>query len=364
VSRVVVAGAGMAGLCAAARLRQLGIEPVVHEKGDRAGGSMLLSSCVIWRYRSADLFREECPAGDPALQRLVVERLDAALDWLEGLGAPVVARETGNPLTVGRRFEPRGLTDVLVRAAGEPLLGRPVTGPVEGPLLLATGGYPVELARRRGLLVRSNRWSTGDGISLARARGAAFAGDEDEFYGRNMPAPPARIGEADFVRLAQLYGRHARVVDGRGVAFFRGPPSWAETDLVQATARLPGASAWYLVDDRALAQRVRGRTVAELVEAAREAGGTVADPRELPFPAPAETRAAVRVMPGVTHTVGGLRVDREARVLDSGGRPLEGLYAAGVDAGGVAGGGYASGLAQALVLGLAAAERIAADARR
>ena len=31
----------MAGLVAAARLRELGAEPVVQEKGDRVGGSML-----------------------------------------------------------------------------------------------------------------------------------------------------------------------------------------------------------------------------------------------------------------------------------------------------------------------------------
>jgi predicted oxidoreductase len=52
-------------------------------------------------------------------------------------------------------------------------------------------------------------------------------------------------------------------------------------------------------------------------------------------------------------------VDERARVLDRDGRPLDGLYAAGVDAGGVAAGGYASGLAQALVLGLTAAETVA-----
>jgi len=39
----------------------------------------------------------------------------------------------------------------------------------------------------------------------------------------------------------------------------------------------------------------------------------------------------------------------------------DGVFVAGVDAGGVATGGYASGLAQALVLGLAAAESIAAS---
>ena len=47
---LVVAGAGMAGLAAAARARELGADVTVLEKGDRAGGSMLLSSGVIWRH--------------------------------------------------------------------------------------------------------------------------------------------------------------------------------------------------------------------------------------------------------------------------------------------------------------------------
>jgi fumarate reductase flavoprotein subunit len=70
-------------------------------------------------------------------------------------------------------------------------------------------------------------------------------------------------------------------------------------------------------------------------------------------------QVAVKVAAGVTHTLGGLAVDGSARVLDHSGQPLEGLYAAGVDVGGIASGGYASGLAQALVLGLTAAESIA-----
>jgi succinate dehydrogenase/fumarate reductase flavoprotein subunit len=45
-------------------------------------------------------------------------------------------------------------------------------------------------------------------------------------------------------------------------------------------------------------------------------------------------------------------------VLGHTGTPIEGLYAAGVDAGGWSTGGYASGLAAALVFGLAAAEEI------
>src|SRR3954462_2448607 len=107
----------MAGLCAAARARELGADVVVHEKGDRPGGSMLLSSCVVWRYRTLEDFRAQCPGGDPALQQLIIDRFDDALEWLPGRCPPVVWEETGNPRTIGKRFDPRGLTEVLVRAA-------------------------------------------------------------------------------------------------------------------------------------------------------------------------------------------------------------------------------------------------------
>src|ERR671910_3592849 len=100
---VVVAGAGMAGLVAAARARELGAAPVVFEKGDRAGGSMLLSSGVVWRHRSLEEFTAECPGGDPKLQRRIVDELDDALDWLQALRGETGVRENGNPPTVGRR---------------------------------------------------------------------------------------------------------------------------------------------------------------------------------------------------------------------------------------------------------------------
>jgi succinate dehydrogenase/fumarate reductase flavoprotein subunit len=357
--RLTIAGAGMAGLCAAARARELGLEPVVHEKGDRAGGSMLLSSCVVWRFRTLELFRAECPGGDEALQRTVIEQLDEALDWLEALGAPVVARETGNPRTLGRRFDPRGLTDALLRAAGEVRLRSPF--PRAEPLVLATGGFAARFARERGLLLRANPWSEGDGLDFALACGAATTTGMDEFYGRNLPAPPARVTEDGFVPLAQLYGRLALVLDEEGREFFDGEVSWSETDLVQATASRPTRTVWYVVGEEALREQVRERTVAEMVDAARAAGGTVVDAAELPFPVPAWARVAVRVMPGVTHTIGGVRIDERARVLRADGTPVGGLYAAGADAGGIATGGYASGLATALVFGRIAAETAAAD---
>jgi predicted oxidoreductase len=96
-----------------------------------------------------------------------------------------------------------------------------------------------------------------------------------------------------------------------------------------------------------------------MIEAAREAGGTVLTARELGFELPDSYRYAVHVAAGVTHTVGGLKVDDHARVLSSNDTPIEGLFGAGVDVGGIAAGGYASGLATALVLGLTAAETAA-----
>lgn len=331
---MLIAGAGMAGLCAAARARELGLQPVVVEKGDRPGGSMLLSSCVIWRYRTFEDFRRECPGGDERLQRAIFDGFDEALEWLVSLRPEVVWEETPNPLTTGKRFDPRSLTAALVRAAGEVRLGEPLSPEAEVPLVLATGGFPVRYAREHRLLVRSNPWSEGDGFDFAHARGAETAGDLDEFYGRAMPAPPAEIGEEDYVRLSQLWDGEARFVNERGEEFFAGPPAWHESDLAQAIARQPGGTAWFVVSDD---YRDDPR-----VAALREVGGTVEE---------VDGELRLHVAAAVTHTQGGIRVDEQARV-----QGVDGLFAAGVDVGGISTGGYSSGLAQALVLGRIAAE--------
>ena len=213
---LVVAGAGMAGLVAAAHATALGARVLVFEKGDRPGGSLALSSGFVWRYRDLETFRAQCPGGDPALQALVFGRLDADLAWLESLGAPVLERETGNPLTTGVRFDVGALTALLAGRAGELRLGKPLPELPSGvPVVLATGGFQgdPELVRRYvtpeadRLWLRSNPWSTGDGLKLGLAAGAGTTGGMAEFYGRNMPAPPAEVTPSGFVALAQLYAR-------------------------------------------------------------------------------------------------------------------------------------------------------------
>jgi fumarate reductase flavoprotein subunit len=349
----------MAGLVTAARLRELGVDVAVVEKGTRAGGSMLLSSCVPWRHREWDAFRAECPAGDERPQRVVWERLDESLRWLERTtGIEPVWQDTNNPLTTGRRYDPSSLTNALVARIGPDRLSLSAGGDVDvhrhrgdiavdvhhhhDAVVLATGGFAVRVAKERGLIVRSNPWSVGDGLDYARALGAATAGDLDELYARALPAPPARVEERDYVRASQLYGGRARVTNERGEEFFPGRPAWHENDLAQAIACQPGGTAWFELD-RADADDPR-------VQTARELGGEVVE---------ANGMIRVHVGVGVTHTLGGLRADEHGRVLREDGSPIDDLYAAGVDVGGVANGGYASGLAQAIVQGLVVAETLA-----
>jgi succinate dehydrogenase/fumarate reductase flavoprotein subunit len=351
VSDVVVAGAGMAGLVAAARLTELGAAVELREKGDRAGGNMLLSSGVVWRHRDFAGFRADCAAGDEALQRLIWERVDEGIAWLEGLGAPVVARETGNPRTSGTRFDPSGTTTALLHAAQQrgrsPLLRAALSELPDRPVILATGGFAAspELLRMHvsphagDALRRCTPWSTGDGLRLGLAAGGAASAGLGEVFGRAMPA--AAIAERDFVSAAQLYAQRAEIAGSDGERFTS--TDWSENDVVQWLARRPGARGTFTVSDAALAERVRDRTIGDMVAAAESAGARVRR---------ADGRVTVDVVAGISTTLGGLAVDTAARVAD-------GVHAAGNDAGGWATGGYASGLAAALVLGLVAAESVA-----
>jgi fumarate reductase flavoprotein subunit len=358
---LVVAGAGMAGLAAAAEARRLGAEPLVLEKLDRPGGSMRLSSGVVWRHRELERFRAECPQGDERLQRLVFERLDADIGWLESLGAPVLERETGNPLTTGTRFDPARLTDALVDAAGGLAppegVGAGSAGagvrvaerlrepPPDVPLVLATGGFAAD----RDLLeehvspeaghafLRAAPGSTGDGLRIGLAAGAGTSAGLDQVYARAMPAPPARIGDEDLVRLSQLYARHADVTNERGERYET--ETWSEIDVAQWQLRQPRARAWFAVPLARLGERVRERNVGEMIDAAEAAGAPVRR---------GEEHVTVETVAGVTTTLGGLAIDEHAVAAP-------GVYACGADAGGIATGGYASGLAAALVFGRIAA---------
>jgi succinate dehydrogenase/fumarate reductase flavoprotein subunit len=348
---LVVAGAGMAGLAAAAHARELGASVLHCEAAPAPGGAMRHSSGVLWRHREWADFRRECPDGDVALQRALFERLDDDLDWLEARGARVTAPGTGNPRTVGRRFDP----DSIVTAfAGEIECSAPLgdgTGPAgralpEGvPVVLATGGFAAsrELLREHvtpeadALLLRAPPHATGDGLSFGLGGGGRLSAGMSEIYGRVMPAAP--LAPERWIIDAQLYARHATVTDEAGERYEA--RTWSEIDVVQWLARRPGARGWLVVAPDKLGERTPYGSVAEQIARAEAAGAEVRRG--------GTGTVSVHVAASVTTTLGGLAVDERCRVAD-------GVWAAGADAGGLAAGGYASGLAGALVTGRIAAE--------
>src|SRR5215212_9108911 len=430
---VVVAGGGLAGLVAALQAAELGARVTLLEKGDRLGGSFLYSSSYIWSYKDLRTFRKEAPGGDVALQRLILERLETDLGWLEGLGAPALTRATDNPLSFGARFGAERvvatLSERIVASGGRLLVGTALNGLVQDPegriegvragsgeeqraqradaVVLASGGFGGNPELVRSYIIggsgrmrlRAHPWSTGDGFLAALEAGALASAGLDEFYGRNLPAPPARFSPEEFVELSQLYGRYAVAINQSGERFADEAADWSETALTRATARQHGLRAWYLLDGEGLRGRIRDRTVEEMVETAVRVGGNVeiaacleelaqtlaargvnsvnllrtlgeynaavciggggelSPPRSEPVAAlRTPPFIAVEVAPAITHTIGGLAVDEACRVLrQTDGLPLPGLYAAGVEVGGVSVGGYSSGLASALVFGLSAA---------
>lgn len=259
--------------------------------------------------------------------------------------------------------------------------------------VLATGGYGsnpelfAELTPGRPRLV-TNAWhtATGDGILAAREAGAAIRGGEKHNYRLGMieiePGSGRGDMRRDFVSLSASVRRPDEIwVNARGERF-ADETSHDITGQERSLHDQPGHRFWLVFDEAAVAgpqaplpllwERDRLRAAAdEGVFLWRDAtlGGVAAkagiDPAGLertvaaynariaaggPDPlgrngadAPIATAPfyALALPAGVLVTFGGVDVDAQLRALDTDGRPIPGLYAAGE----VVGGGATSGVA-------------------
>lgn len=428
---LLVIGAGMAGLTAAARAAEQGARVIVVEKGADIGGSAAISGAHLWTVPDLETFAAECPTGDKVLAQRLIDGFPAAVDWVAASGAWMSA-----PLAVlgygrGHRIDIGGYLDwcrrTVEKSAGTVLTSRRVDGLIvenrrvtgareknrhgttelRAPwTLLATGGFQGDqslqdehIAPQGSLLLRANPTSTGDGLRLARAAGAAYSSHLSAYYGHLVSWPLPRFEPADFVPYTLFYSNLGVLLDVSGRRFV--DESRADHVNAQAVCRAPEARALLLFDDAAYqlatntpaaegmdkpdpftagydagAHAVTASTLDE-IEAAVTTWGFECGPlhetvtdynRQLACegtPVPGRQRyriplvdapfRAIEVRPGITMTHGGLRVDAEARVVDAEGEPIAGLLAAGADAGGLNDGGYAGGLAPATVFGLQAA---------
>jgi fumarate reductase flavoprotein subunit len=279
-----------------------------------------------------------------------------------------------------------------------------------GAIVIADGGFPAnpELFRQHigprpdRVLQRNAGTAMGDGLGMALSAGASAA-RLDRFYGHLLSrdamtnenlSPYPQIdavaaagivvgldgrrlvdeGEGGIAitnRLARLAdplcatvvcdaliwdqaGRAAQVppnpqLERAGGALYR-------ADTIEALARAAGLSRTGLVDT------VAGYNAA----IAAEAPGSLMPVRSAKIRMPTAIAEppffAIPICPAITNTMGGIAIDGDARVLDSKGSPIAGLYAAGGATGGLEGGGalgYVGGLIKASVLGLRAAEHAA-----
>lgn len=263
-------------------------------------------------------------------------------------------------------------------------------------VVLATGGFQGDralLERFMGagpaarLRIRSIPQCTGDGLRAAEALGAGLSRNMDAFYGHTMadcPIPPEMFQPG-----TPYFARDGILLNGEGKRFIDESTSLLEEANPQAACRQPGDTYTLLFDAGIMTAEGarRGsdgpvRNIDWLGIAARldfplfatddldvlfahlaAEGLPEASVREEieAYNRDAETSArqplanppyyALRCNPGITAPMGGIAIDADARVRRADGGVIEGLYAAGVDAGGVFGKTYGGFLAWAAISG-------------
>lgn len=265
-----------------------------------------------------------------------------------------------------------------------------------GAVLLATSGFGAdgELVRRylpeiAAADYHGSEFARGDALRIGTGLGAA-TGFMDAYQGH------AGLSSAARTLVTWTTVMHGAIlVDLTGRRF--GDETTGYSEFAATLAARPGSAGWLVFDERihrlsrpftdyrqvadSGAVRVAGSVAelataigvpwsplaAELAEAAAVATGERASDRfgRREFgPGLAPVFHAVRVVPALFHTQGGLRVDRHARVLRDDGSPVAGLYASGGAAAGISGHGAAgylagNGLLPALGLAYLAATHLA-----
>ena len=314
---VIVAGAGIGGLCAALRARGKGASVAIVEKAETIGGSAAASGGTIWCAKNIDEWLKVQPNGDTALGTALIDHFYTGIEWLRKQGVSLQAREdkpykfqrtiyqfTPDARTameiLGYQFQHRGGT-ILTHTSLTGLIGgngKPVTGVqttrskiTAQSVILSTGGYqanPKLRAQYFGtesdhMIVRGVPQNTGGGFQSALEAGAQPTGPLNRFYGHLLPAPPAQVGLHNFLKVKPDFSEYAILINLKGERFddeYLGDEVTCHT-LVQQ----PRATAILIFD-----QHIRDNQNAlsqwptpdnDRVENIREAGGEVLETASL-----------------------------------------------------------------------------------
>lgn len=252
---VLVVGAGVGGLTAAAALAEAGLVVGVVERGDQIGGSAALSEGYVWTTPDRESFVRQDPDGDTAMFEAMRAELEPAFNDMSASGVELGAvldsvlgygygREVDivSYMNEARRAVERADGWVLVQHQVSELLtdGERVTGAIieecatgdrarvdTRAVVLATGGFQgsKELREKHlgpwggDLLLRANPQSDGAGLALGRSVGGALTRSMDGFYGHLVPAPLDRWEPSIFTAISQYHSDHGILLDRAGHRF-------------------------------------------------------------------------------------------------------------------------------------------------
>jgi len=253
---VIVAGAGIGGLCAARSAQEAGAEVLVLEKASQIGGSAAASGGTVWCARNIGEWSKVQPGGDTDLGQALIDGFQEGIPWLRTQDVTVtpvddrpykfkrdIFRLDPDPRTalqtIAHKIERDGgsiACDTALRrihchegklsSVTVALPGREITIETTS-IIIATGGFqanPELRARYMGrwsdrMIVRGVPENTGDGFEAAREIGAQTVGPFSRFYGHYLPAPPAEVGLHNFVLVKPDFSEYAVTVNLLGERF-------------------------------------------------------------------------------------------------------------------------------------------------
>ncbi|MBK6318890.1 MAG: FAD-dependent tricarballylate dehydrogenase TcuA [Dehalococcoidia bacterium] len=309
-------------------------------------------------------YRRSPSSGGQGLVDLLYRRLEGlggAVAYLTG-AIDLIVRTDGSVAGVRARG-PEGITDIYA----------------SGGVVLACGGFQANVEMRvrylgrfaDSLILRGSRYNTGEGLRMAIDAGAQPAGQWGDYHSAVLDARSPKIE----CGVTALYNYQMGIfVDRQGRRFLDEGEDFRDHTYVKFSKFIveqAGGEAWCLFDQKAYQREefarawrpvgppVEANTLKELADGmelpAENLMDTVANfnaaiqpgeydldrldgKRTLGITPPKSNWAlpldsppylAIPVTGGITFTFGGIRCDTSARVIDTRGQVMEGLYAAG-----------------------------------
>lgn len=422
---VLIVGAGGAGLTAAVRANQEGMDVLVLEKMPMVGGNSLKASggmnCADTKFQAAqgitdsgvEEFIEDTMNGghqlnDRALVTTLAENSSEAVEWLESIGAPLPkvaatggtthkylhSPEDGSPVgqylvaKLSEEAQKQGINIMLNTRATEILTenGEAIGVKAEdteheytvyaSAVVLATGGFGSDFdlmcsynPSLANAVTTNHPGATGDGIKMAEAIGA------DTVDMEQIQLHPTVYQATSMLVSEKMRSLGAILVNQEGKRFCN---DLSTRDAVSAAELEQTGGYAYIIFDQNLVDHnksaqeyinkgmaVQGESYEELaknmslkgeaiesfvqtMEVWNKAVETGVDEEfgrnngmddaltTAPF-------YAIQIAPGIHHTMGGIRINTNAEVIDTQGNVIPGLFAAGETTGGVHGGNRIGG---------------------